>query len=115
MPNTKTITGIQRGPDFERELNEIHHVERVRREVKTDSKAEVNEPLIKAAVEAGKEVADSMGQRVDVKYDRENDLVVMQIKDLNGDEVVRQIPPDEVIRTAQKIKNQQAQFLNSVI
>jgi uncharacterized FlaG/YvyC family protein len=115
MPNTKTITGIQRGPDFEREVHELHHVERVQREVKTDSKAEINEPLIAAAVEAGKEVAATMGQRVDVKYDRENDLVVMQIKELNGDEVVRQIPPEEMIRTAQRIKHQQAQFLNSVI
>jgi len=115
MPNTKTITGIQRGPDFEREMNEIHHVERVRKEVKTDSKAEVNEPLIKAAVEAGKEVADTMGQRVDVKYDRENDLVVMQIMDKNGEEVVRQVPPEEMIRTAQRIKQQQAQFLNSIM
>ena len=115
MPGTKTISGIQRGPDFEREMYEVHHVERTQREAKTGSKAEVNEPLIAAAVEAGKEVADSMGQRVDVKYDKENDLVVMQIKKLNGDEVVKQIPPDEVIRTAQRIKKQQAQFLDSVI
>ncbi|MBN2528282.1 MAG: flagellar protein FlaG [Deltaproteobacteria bacterium] len=115
MPNTKTITGIQRGPDFEREMTEIHHVQRIQREVKTNSKAEVNEPLITAAVEAGKEVASSMGQQVDVKYDRENDMVVMQIKELNGGEVVRQIPPEEMIRTAQRIKHQQAQFLNSVI
>ena len=115
MPNTKTIAGIQRGPDFEREVHEVHHVKRLDQEQKTNSKAEVNEPLIKAAVEAGKEVASSMGQYVDVKYDRENEMIIMQIRDINGDEVVRQIPPEEMIRTAQRVKNQQAQFVNSVV
>ncbi|MBN2341412.1 MAG: flagellar protein FlaG [Deltaproteobacteria bacterium] len=115
MPNTKTITGIQRGPDFEREAHEIHHVERIQREVKTNSKAEVNEPLIRAAVEAGQEIGQSMGNSVDVKYDRENDLVVMQITSADGEEVIRQIPPEDAIRTAQRIKKQQAQFWESIM
>ncbi len=115
MPNTKTIAGIQRGPDFEREVHEVHHVKRLDNEVKNNSKAEVNEPLIKAAVDAGKEVASSMGQWVDVTYDRENEMIIMKIRDINGDEVVRQIPPEEMIRTAQRVKQQQSQFLNSVV
>jgi len=115
MPNTKTIAGIQRGPDFEREIHEPHHVAREEHQAKTDTTAEINEPLIRAAVQAGQEVAETMGQKVDVKYDQKHDLIVMQFKKLNGDEVVRQIPPEEVIRTAEKIKHQQAQFIDSVI
>lgn len=117
MPNTKTITGIQRGPDFDRELHQVHHVDRIQREVKSGSKSEVNEPLIRAAIEAGREVADSMasGRQVDVTYDRENELVIMQIKDSVGGEVIRQSPPEEVIRTAQRVKQQQAQVLDSVL
>lgn len=115
MPNTKTIAGIQRGPDFEREVHEAHRVERVQREVKSDSKAEVNEPLIRAAVEAGKEVANTLGHTVDVKYNPDNEMVIMQVMSNDGKEVIRQIPAEEVIRTAEKIKKQQAHFLNSVM
>ena len=116
MPGTKTITGIQRGPDFEREVYEPQHIEKMDKEQNLQRKVEANDPLIKAAVSAAHEVADSIGaQRVDIKYDAKNEMVIMAFMDKDGEEIVRQIPPEEVIRSAQRLKENRARFIESIM
>jgi uncharacterized FlaG/YvyC family protein len=104
MPNNKTIQGIQRGPDFEREVFEPHRVEKTDREQKVGRRVQANDPLIKAAVDAGREIAGSMGQKVDLKWDPNSELLIMRVMSEDGKEVIREIPPEEVIRTAQRLK-----------
>jgi uncharacterized FlaG/YvyC family protein len=117
MATTKTISGIQRGPDFDKEAYEPARVERVERSIKEDHNKhpEANDPLIRAAVEAAKEIAGSDGTRSNVRYDKDAGLVIMEMVSLDGREVVRSSPPEEVIREAQRRKEFRAQYLESVM
>ena len=169
MPSTKTIGGLQRGPDFERDIYEPARVERVVREDKLGRRPEPNDPLIRAAIEAGREVGealarrvedemgreleelsgeeveagakpgagsareseedpawaldageprkpgDAIGRQVDVEYDRDSGTIVIKHFSADGEEVVRRVPPEEMIRTAQRLKEQRAQLLENVM
>jgi hypothetical protein len=62
MPISKSIPGIQRGPDFDREVHETAHVERAARGAKLGRFPEANDPIVMAAIEAINEVASAHGQ-----------------------------------------------------
>ncbi len=117
MATTKTIAGIQRGPDFDREVYEPARVEHVERSIKDDhgKQPETNDSLIRAAVDAGKEVASSMGNNLDVRYDSDTGMVIMAVVTPDGKKVVRYVPPEEMIRQAQRQKEMLAQYVESVI
>jgi uncharacterized FlaG/YvyC family protein len=118
MATTKTIAGIQRGPDFDREAYEPSRVERVERSIKDDHnrQPETNDPLVRAAVEAGNEVATSMGgTKIDVKYDTKSGMVVIAVMSADGEKVIRYVPPEEAIREAQRRKELRSQYIENVI
>jgi len=115
MSNTRTIGGLQRGPDFDREVYEPQHVEKVTFEEKHKRKAETNDPLIRAAVEAAGEVSKDYGDRVDIQFERNSGMVVMTILDATGERVIRRIPPEEMIRMAQRIKENRDQLLENIM
>ena len=114
MPSTKSIPGIQKGPDFDREAHEPSHVEAVEKEIKLDRKPELNDPVVAAAMEALKEVEDSFGREMDLQYERNSGLLVMTIYDDSGEKIIRRIPPDDAIRLAQNRKKMRAQYLDAV-
>jgi uncharacterized FlaG/YvyC family protein len=117
MATTKSISGIQRGPDFEWETYEASRVERVDRSIKDDhnKQQETNDPLIRAAVDAGNEVASTLGANIDVKYDVNSGMIVMAVMSPDGKEIIKTIPPEEMIRQAQRQKERLAQYVESVI
>ena len=117
MATTKAISGLQRGPDFEWEAYEPSRVERVERSIKDDhnKQPEANDPLIRAAVEAGNEVGASLGTNVDVKYDINSGMIIMAVMSPDGEELIRTVPPEEMIRQAQRLKEQRSHYLDSVL
>lgn len=114
MPTTKSIPGIQRGPDFDREVHEVARTERLVKEVKLGRQTEANDPLIQAAVEAVEEIgaADELGREYDVQYDRNSGVVVFTVYAADGETVIRRIPPEEAIRMAQHRKHRRSQLLS---
>ncbi|MDD5308899.1 MAG: flagellar protein FlaG [Deltaproteobacteria bacterium] len=114
MPTTKPIPGIQRGPDFDREINEPARVERVAKEARQGRAVEVNDPVVAAALAAVQELADSMQRKIEVQWERNTGLVVITVLTKDGGEIIRRIPPEEAIRMAQNIKNWRSQYLDGV-
>lgn len=114
MSATKPIPGLQRGPDFEWEVHEPTHVERVQKEAKERRVLEANDPIVSAAVEAVHEMASSLNRKIDVQYERNSGMVVMTIYDSTGEEIIRRLPPEDTIRMAQNLKDQRARYLDSV-
>jgi len=114
MPSTKTIPGIQKGPDFDREAHEPYHVEKAVKGVKLGRQPDLNDPIVNAAVDALAEVSESFGENVDIQYERHSGMIVMTIYEEDGETVERRIPPEEAIRMAQHRKEMRAQYLSSV-
>lgn len=115
MPITKSIPGIQQGPDFEREVTDPKMTEQVTKAAKLNRNPEANDPIISAAVTALEEVADTFERDLDVQYDVNSGMIVMKLIDSASGEEIRQIPPEEAIRMAQYRKQMRAQYMNSVI
>jgi len=115
MPIAKTIPGIQRGPDFDREVHENPHVEAVSKSARLNRAPEANDPIVSAAVTAVQEVKETFGRDVDVTYDNESGMIVMKISDSETGEEIRQVPPEEAIRMAQARKQMRAQIMDKVI
>ncbi len=116
MPAAKSIPGIQRGPDFEAETHEVSRTERVVREAKLQRPAEVNDPLVTAAVDALEEAAEmaDLGRQVDVQYNSETGMIVFSIYSADGDRLIRQIPPEEAIRMAENLSEQRSHLLDQM-
>ena len=115
MPIAKTIPGIQRGPDFDREVHETSHVEELSKTARLNRKPEANDPIVSAAVTALQEVSDTFSSDFDVQYDADSGMVIMRFYDEAGGEEVRQVPPDEAIRMAQYRKQMRAQMMDEVL
>lgn len=115
MPNAKTIPGVQRGPDFDREVHESQHVEEVSKTARMNRKPEANDPVVSAAITALQEVSDTFDRDLDVQYDTDSGLIVMTLYDAENGEEIRQIPPDEAIRMAQYRKQLRAQYMDGVL
>ena len=115
MPIAKSIPGIQRGPDFDREVYEPKHVEDIVKEARHDRKPEANDPIVDAAVTALKEVAGTFERDLDVQYDTRSGMVVMTLYDGENGEEIRKIPPEDAIRMAQARKQMRAQYMDSVL
>ncbi len=113
MSTTKPIPGIQRGPDFDREVHDKDHVDKMNRQAKLDRPAEVNDPIINAAVEAVQEVSDSFERKVDVQYETGSGMIVLTVYAADGEEVIRRVPPEEAIRLSQHLKNERAKLFDS--
>ena len=115
MPITKSIPGIQRGPDFDKEVHDPQKTEQIEKAGKLHRKPEANDPIISAAVTALEEVADTFKRDLDVQYDAKSGMIVMKLYDGATGEEIRQIPPDEAIRMAQHRKQMRAQYMNGVL
>ena len=115
MPIAKTIPGIQRGPDFDREVHESQHVEELSKAARLNRKPESNDPIVSAAVTALQEVADTFERNLDVQYDTNSGMIVMTLYDGVSGEEIRQIPPEEAIRMAQYRKQMRAQYMDKVL
>ncbi len=114
MPATKSIPGIQKGPDFDSEVYEPARVEKVIEEIKHQRPVEANDTVVAAAIESVKEAADSIGRKIDVQFDRSTGRVVFTVYSSDGEKVIRRVPPEEAIRMAQRMKNQRAQYLDNI-
>ncbi len=112
MSTTKSIPGIQRGPDFDRETHEASHVDHVAKATKLERPPEVNDPIVAAAVDAADEIADSIGRKLDVQYDTSSGQIVMTVLSSDGEEVIRRVPPEEAIRMAQRLKDERSRFMD---
>ena len=115
MPIAKTIPGIQRGPDFDREVHESKHVEEVSTAARLNRAPEANDPIVSAAVTALREVSDTFGRNLDVQYDTNSGMIVMTLYDEASGEEIRQIPPEDAIRLAQYRKQLRAQYMDKVL
>ncbi len=114
MP-TRNIPGIQRGPDFDREINEVSTMEKVAKATKLQRPPEANDPIVSAAVDAAHEIANSIGRKVDVQYETGSGMIVMSVYSADGEELIRRIPPEEAIRMAQNHKTDRSQFFDEVV
>ena len=115
MPVTKTIPGIQRGPDFDREVHEPAKIEQVEKAAKLHRKPEANDPIIEAAVTALEEVKDTFARDLDIQYEANSGMIVMTLYDGNSGKEIRKIPPEEAIRMAQYRKQMRAQYMDSIL
>ena len=115
MPMTKTIPGIQRGPDFDREVHDPVKVEQVEKAAKLHRKPEVNDPIIDAAVTALEEVKDTFKRNLDIQYEANTGMIVMTLYDGATGEEIRKIPPEEAIRMAQHRKQMRAHYMDEVL
>lgn len=114
MP-ARNIPGIQRGPDFDREINEASTIEKIAKTAKLDRPPEANDPIVSAAVDAAHELANSIGRKVDVQYEPKTGIIVMSVYSADGEELIRRIPPEDAIRMAQNHKTDRSQFFDEVI
>ncbi len=114
MSTAKNIPGIQRGPEFDREVHEKATVEKVDKAAKLERTPEVNDPIVSAAVDAVSEVADSLGRKVDVQYDPSSGEIVMTIYTADGEKVLRRVPPEEAVRLSQRLQSNRSKFFESV-
>lgn len=115
MSTAKAIPGITRGPDFEREAQEPRQVEKIVQGGKLDRPPEVNDPIVSAAVEALHEMAQQLGRKVDVQYERKSGQVIMTVYTGDGQTEIRRIPPEDAIRMAQSLKEEKSMSLDSVV
>jgi uncharacterized FlaG/YvyC family protein len=115
MPVTKSIPGIQRGPDFDREVHDPAKVEQVTKSAKLHRKPEANDPIIDAAVTALEEVKESFGRNLDIQYETNSGMIVMTLYNDETGEEIRKIPPEEAIRLAQYRKQLRAQYMDKVL
>ena len=115
MSTTKAIPGIQRGPDFDRELNETYRVDENAKAAKMNRPLEVNDPVVKAAVDAVAEMSNVLGRQIDVQFDTNSETVVMTVYSGDGEKVIRSVPPEEAIRMAQRLREDRANFLESIL
>jgi uncharacterized FlaG/YvyC family protein len=115
MPIAKSIPGIQKGPDFDREVHETRHVEEVTKAARLQRPPETNDPLAEAAVTAVKEVAYTFKRDLDVQYDTNSGLVVMTLYDGNSGKEIRRIPPEEAIRMAHHRKQMRSRLMESLL
>ncbi|MCP4679845.1 MAG: flagellar protein FlaG [Deltaproteobacteria bacterium] len=113
MSTAKSIPGIQRGPDFERETHEASRVDQVTKAAKLERPPEINDPVVSAALDAVNEISDSIGRKVDVQYDTSTGQVVMTVLSSDGEEVIRRLPPEEAIRMAQRLKDERSRFMDN--
>ncbi|MCP4606269.1 MAG: flagellar protein FlaG [Proteobacteria bacterium] len=113
MSTAKSIPGIQRGPDFERETHEASRVDRVAKAAKLSRPPEINDPVVSAAVDAIDELSNSLGRKLDVQYDTGSGLVVMTLYSADGEKMIRRIPPEEAIRMAQRLKDERSRYLDN--
>ena len=73
-----------------------------------------------AAVEPLKRAVRTLSNHVDIQYRRDLEMVVMVVykKDpetgLEGEEVVRQIPPEDAVRLAQQLEKGKATILDEI-
>lgn len=115
MPIEKTIPGIQRGPDFDREIHEPQHVDELSKTARLNRKPEANDPIVTAAVTALQEVSDTFDRNLDVQYDTNSGMIVMTLYDGVSGEEIRQLPPEDAIRLAQYRKQLRAQYMDTVL
>ena len=115
MPIAKTVPGIQRGPDFDREVHETQHVDELSKSARLNRKPQVNDPIVSAAITALQEVSDTFDRDLDVEYDSKSGMIVMTLYNESSGEEIRQIPPDDAIRMAQYRKQMRAQMMDKVI
>ncbi len=115
MPIATSIPGIQREPDYEREVNDAKHVEETAKAAKLNRKPEVNDPVVSAAITALQEVADTFDKGLNVQYDTNSGMIVMTVFNESTGEEIRQIPPEDAIRLAQYRKQMRAQYMDGVL
>jgi uncharacterized FlaG/YvyC family protein len=115
MPVTKTIPGIQRGPDFDREVHDPAKIEQVEKAARLHRQPEANDPIVEAAVTALEEVKDTFGRNLDIQYETNSGMIVMTLYDSETGEEIRKIPPEEAIRMAQYRKHMRARYMDGVL
>ena len=115
MSTTKSIPGIQRGPDFDKESYESHRVQENAKAVKLNRPAEANDPIVAAAVDAVSEMSDMLGRKIDVQYETSSKMVIMTVYSGDGEKVISRIPPEEAIRLSHRLREDRANFLESIL
>jgi len=78
-------------------------------DVKSDFRASENKPM-KSLMEIAREVGEklrSAGVKVQFRINRELKKVIIVVKDPVTNEVIREIPPEEYLKTVESLKNMQ--------
>jgi len=55
------------------------------------------------SVEAANERLEQAGQRIDISIDKATNIVVVQVRDRESGETIRQIPPEEALQVTRNI------------
>ncbi len=68
-------------------------------------KKHVTEEKLKDAVEQANSLSVMFGRRLKFEYRKEAEIYQVSVIDTSNDEIVRKIPPDEVVRFIESIKD----------
>jgi len=115
VSTTKTIPGIQYGPDHDLEIHEPARVERVAKEVKHGRAVEANDPVVSAALSALEELVSTLHNEIDVQYQKASGMVGITVYSENGEKIVRRAAPEEAIRLVQNMKNARSNFVDNIL
>ena len=112
MSITTGVSLLDSGPKLEREAHDLARVDRSAKEVKQRRSIEPNDPVIAEAVDSIKEASESIGRKIDIEWENEVGLAVITVYSEDGEKVIRKVPPEELIRSAERMKDRRAQYLD---
>ena len=77
----------------------------IRKQSASQAKESLKEENVKQAVEQANDLAAMFDRSLKFEYRKEADIYQVSVIDTSRDEVVRKIPPDEVVRFIERIKD----------
>jgi uncharacterized FlaG/YvyC family protein len=114
MSITKGIPLTESGPNIDRDNYEMARVDKTAKEAKQQRSIEVNDPVITQAVDTIKEITESLGRKIDIEFERDAGLAVITVYAQDGETIIRKVPPEDLIRTAERMKDRRSQYLDDV-
>jgi flagellar protein FlaG len=115
IENISNKTQVERAPTQEIKRHKNDDADAVRRENITTSEDEKKEEKIdtEEAVERIVKAANYFNREIHFELEKELDIMVVKVIDSETDEVIRQIPPEELVELSKNAKDLKGLLINT--